>query len=588
MIDYPYLKEQPTSRKTVEVFKGYNRNLRIGAGEFCGMENMTADHNPVLSPRGKRGRIEPLADPKGMFRVPSGALYFTDGDKLLMHSSGMTHTVATGLIETNIHRQFALMGKALIIVPDMKWLDIGNPFSGLHGMGETWKVEAGKVTVSLCKGEELYYEVYQNVTTSPEPPSNPGNQTLWIDNSQSPSCLKQYRALTEEWMDVPTTYLKISGLGDHRFEEGDGITLSGLGDGSNIQVSALNGSHVIRHMGHGEIVITGILDETWEQDCGEYPVTLERMPPQLDFVVEAGNRLWGCIQGVNEIYACKLGDFKNWNVFSGLSTDSWVGNVGASGKFTGAINQGGYPVFYTENSKHKVWPSATGAHQITSTPCLGVEQESYGSLALYNGQLLYLSPEGVCMDDGSGPVTVDQSLAGLACSDGVGAVHQHKYYLCATDRLGKWHLLVYDLRTGLWHREDGAAFLDMVSHEGRLYGAGRGHLWDLTGHEGTPEEKVSWRVRTGDLMLEIPDRKYITRLTLRMSLEPGSKVEIFARYDHEEGLTKLGTAYGRKLGSFSLPVRPRRCDHLQLELQGEGMAKIYSITKTLEKGSELP
>ena len=51
---------------------------------------------------------------------------------------------------------------------------------------------------------------------------------------------------------------------------------------------------------------------------------------------------------------------------------------------------------------------------------------------------------------------------------------------------------------------------------------------------------------------------------------------------------KLGQVYGTELRSFSLPVRPRRCDQLRLKLQGTGMCKLYSITKTLEKGSELP
>ena len=51
----PKLKEIKTSRQMVDVFKGYNRNLRIGDGEFFDMKNMTSDHYPVLSPRGKRG-----------------------------------------------------------------------------------------------------------------------------------------------------------------------------------------------------------------------------------------------------------------------------------------------------------------------------------------------------------------------------------------------------------------------------------------------------------------------------------------------------------------------------------------------------
>ena len=52
---YPKLKELPTQRQTVDVFRGYNRNLRIGDGEFYDMKNMTSGSYPILAPRGARG-----------------------------------------------------------------------------------------------------------------------------------------------------------------------------------------------------------------------------------------------------------------------------------------------------------------------------------------------------------------------------------------------------------------------------------------------------------------------------------------------------------------------------------------------------
>ena len=120
-----------------------------------------------------------------------------------------------------------------------------------------------------------------------------------------------------------------------------------------------------------------------------------------------------------------------------------------------------------------------------------------------------------------------------------------------------------------------------------MYSVSNQKLLDLTGRTGTPEEVVSWMAVTGDLGLELPEQKYITRLTLRLCLEPGATMEIYAQYDREPAWVKLGQVYGTDLRSFSLPVRPRRCDQLRLKLQGTGMCKLYSITKTLEKGSEL-
>jgi hypothetical protein len=43
---------------------------------------------------------------------------------------------------------------------------------------------------------------------------------------------------------------------------------------------------------------------------------------------------------------------------------------------------------------------------------------------------------------------------------------------------------------------------------------------------------------------------------------------------------------GHNLRSFSVPIRQKRCDHFRLRIEGEGDAKIYSVAKTIEEGSD--
>jgi hypothetical protein len=63
MIFYPKLKAKAPYRQRLEVFKGYNHNLRIGSGEFYEMENLTSEDYPVLSTRKKRGQyLDSLQD----------------------------------------------------------------------------------------------------------------------------------------------------------------------------------------------------------------------------------------------------------------------------------------------------------------------------------------------------------------------------------------------------------------------------------------------------------------------------------------------------------------------------------------------
>ena len=44
---------------------------------------------------------------------------------------------------------------------------------------------------------------------------------------------------------------------------------------------------------------------------------------------------------------------------------------------------------------------------------------------------------------------------------------------------------------------------------------------------------------------------------------------------------------GTDLRSFTMPVRPRRCDHLRLRFEGEGKGMVFSLTKTYTHGSDV-
>lgn len=598
MIHYPGLKAAASYRQRLEVFKGLNRNLRIGSGEFSQMENLTSDDYPVLSTRGKRGKILNAVpeECREMYYIPDAGLFYVVNHKeengewaelRLLKPSG---EILSTFVELNQEpKQFALMGKKLIIVPDMIAVDID--ILSHEKIEYVLAIKSGNVYFQMCRDDGTFYGSY---VASSIAPADPADGDYWLELHEDEQRFRQYSATQEEWTFVNSTCVKIwgKGMSNHLFQKNDAVTLSGLGikDGAtnDSRLSALNGRHNVCCVDQDSIVIDGVLVGSAAMDCDDASVIMiERGVPVLNYLVECGNRLWGCAKNTNEIYACKLGDYHNWNCFQGLSTDSWVGTIGTPGEFTGAAVQNGYPVFYKENCKHKVWPSSSGAHQITTVPCDGVEKGSENSIAVFDGTVFYKSKFGVFADDGGGAVEIGQCLGDGTYHSIAGAIHDRKYYLSMLDSKGKSHLFVYDLAKRLWHRESGTAEKLCSGGESLYCSAGK-ELWDLTGNTGEPEEAVAWMAVTGDLGLELPEQKYISRLTLRLCLEPGATLEIFAQYDREQTWVKLGQVYGTELKSFSLPVRPRRCDQLRLKLQGKGMCKLYSITETLEKGSELP
>jgi len=321
---------------------------------------------------------------------------------------------------------------------------------------------------------------------------------------------------------------------------------------------------------------------------------VDRKMPSVDYIIESGNRLWGCKYGVanngevvNEIYASKLGDFKNWNCLMGLSTDSYTASCGTDGQFTGAITHLGYPLFFKENYVHKVYGNYPANFQIQTTACRGVQKDCHKSMAIVNETLFYKARSGVCAYDGSLPTEVSYALGNEAYGDAVGGSHGNKYYISVKDVSGERHLFVYDVSKGMWHKEDDLQVDSFCSCRGELYAISNGKIITMLGTGTKDTEDVEWMVQTGEIGITSPDMKYISRITLRMSMDIGAEVRIYAQYDFNEDWERQCVLTSTNLRSFSIPIRPKRCDHMKLRIEGMGNAKIYSITKTIEQGSEL-
>ena len=578
---YPTLKAPSGRREMLDTFKGYNHNLRIADGEFYDMENMSSSYYPLLSPRGKRGEYATPAAPMGL--IAKDSLCYVDGESFVVNG----YPVDMGLNDEP--KQLVSMGAYVVIMPDKKYintLDLTD-FGSLDASFTT----TADVTFELCTVDG---EAYTDVTVADTEPEEPENLALWIDTSSTPHSLKKYSATSGMWVSIAATYIKISSLGIGKaFAQYDGVTISGV-VGESLQ--DLNATMVIWACGDDYIVVTGILDAVTTQTTDDGAVTVERKMPAVDFVTESGNRLWGCRYGVanngevvNEIYACKLGDFRNWNCFMGLATDSYYASCGTDGPFTGAITHLGFPLFFKENFVHKVYGNYPSNFKVQDTALRGVQRGCEKSLAIVNEILYYKARHAVVAFDGSLPVDVSAAFGEELYSEAAAGAHGNKYYISMRDSKDNWHLFVYDTTRGMWHREDGLRADCFCSCREELYAIDHNtrKIITMLGSGAQDRDKVKWMVQTGVIGTDMPDMKYVSRLLVRLSLEIGARVRLFAQYNSTGGWESLGTFTGTDLRSFSLPVRPRRCDHLRLRIEGEGDAKIYSITKTIEQGSDI-
>ena len=582
---YPTFSVPSSSRDMVDAFKGYNHNLRIGEGEFYDMKNMTSDYYPVLSPRAKRGVYTTAKNPQGL--IAKDTLCYVDGTDIVV--DGYPVNIGLSTAEADCPKQLISMGAYVIVMPDKKWINTLDLTE--YGNIEASFTTRSDVTFTLC---DIDGWEYADTFVSSAEPETPENLDYWIDTSTTPHTLNQYSASSAMWVRVATTYVKISSPGiGAAFQQYDGVTITGI---VNENLLDLNGTMTIWGREDDYIIVVGLCDSVTSQTAAEGAITITRQMPNMDFIIESENRLWGCRYGianngqvVNEIYASKLGDFKNWNCFMGLSTDSYVASCGTDGQFTGAITHLGFPLFFKENFVHKVYGEYPANFQIQTTACRGVQKGCDRSLVIVNETLYYKARSAVCAYDGSLPTEISAALGDAVYSDAVAGAHRNKYYISMKDTDGVYHLFVYDIFKGMWHKEDNLQAVAFCTCRGELYciAHGSNQIITMRGTGKQSSDPVSWMVQTGIIGTSSPDQKYISRITVRMSLELGSRVRFFAQYDSVGDWVPLGNMSGTTLSSFSVPIRPRRCDHLRLRIEGMGEAKIYSITKTTTEGSEL-
>ena len=228
-------------------------------------------------------------------------------------------------------------------------------------------------------------------------------------------------------------------------------------------------------------------------------------------------------------------------------------------------------------------------YQIQTTACRGVQKDCHKSLAIVNETLFYKSRSAVCAYDGSLPVEMSSALGDEAYSDAVAGALGNKYYISMKDTGGKYHLFAYDAKKGMWHREDDTQAVEFCACQGDLYYIDYADkkIKTVRGTGDAHEASVKWTAETGIIGTDSPDKKYISRIDIRMSLKIGTRVFFYVQYDSSGEWEHIFTMQGTSLRSFAVPIRPQRCDHLRLRIDGVGEAKIFSICKTIEIGSDI-
>lgn len=433
-----YIRDTPSSRiRSATTFGGINRANGTPLGEWDTLSGFDLTAYPALrtclpyaySDIVSSGNITG-------YTYRNGVLVYTTADGIYLDGKG-TLTAIQGLSSGD--KTLVNIGAYIVILPDwavINTADAENP-------------------VMIAKGSSLT-----------------GNLLEYNQNQTRPT-VSIYKLF---YVDAPTAEVTASGLA-----VGDSVKLSWTyGKRKMSRQLTINNIGIESYTGSGMTSIgfdtSDIPNTMWfytegrAMDNFRVPritgATIQRVMPDLDYVVEYNNRLWGCSSKNHEIYCSKLGEPLVWGAYSGISTDSWAATVGTDGDFTGACVFNGCVLFFKEDCVHSVYGTKASNFTITTYTVRGVQKGSAKSLCISEGLLYYKAPEGIFTFNGSASSRFDGKLCVDRDSRTACGTADDRYIVMA---MSDGTVYYYDKLHSVWYTRTLLDVISMHNFSGSLY-----------------------------------------------------------------------------------------------------------------------
>lgn len=589
-----YLPTRNKATSVISTFGGINETIAAGTGEFADMKNISTRNYPALSSRCERGPVKAEYPGIKAFLIKNGKpFYIMDGmayydDDAVISVSDEEPKLVVG------------MGAYIVVFPDKFMYNTAD--------GTVSTLEASYKQTSTVTLEPLSYgSAYTKINAE-----GIGNKFSTYDNVTMAGCtLTDYNA-TKIISDAGTDYIVVTGALASFDDVVTGLSsltvtsyASTIGAVSiseeltSAQQTELVGKTVyigstkftVRSIGTAksfyieEFATSSIRPKKGQKvqaTCKTQTsgMTFTRNCPDLDFVVERDNRLWGCSSENHEIYSCKLGDPKNWYNYEGLADDAYAATIASDGDFTGIGKYSSYLIFFKEDKAHILRGDKPSNYSISEKEMPGVKAGCDRSLENIGDTLYYVASDGVYAFAGGQPQKISANLTG-SISDAVCSQYENKLYMSCMYG-GIQTLLVYDSRYGIWDKEDDTAFKFAQYVGGELNYVDGLDCWAVIA--GSRAEDIEWMAESADMQESSIDMKYISKLRLNIMLDVGSYVEIYAQFDGGDWVRKgdfMSTAHK----TYNIPITPQRCSKWRFKLMGHGQFKLLAISRDVGGGS---
>ena len=565
----------PPAEERIIEFKGLNRRDAVEEGEMSDMRNLTSDNYPLLTPRKRRGTytlpegvILPL---KIMARYNRIAMIAKDSEENIgFWYDGQRCEDVVGLSQES---EMVAINTKICFFPEKTYIEIVQDGYG-YIVGDYGHLDLSE---EITTASVVLTQTDAQLTI----PALPSGYTLGYDDAID----IHIRSYTPQGGSLTPTSFDISAAIQEVLDNETTLTI------------VLPRETFIEMTGQGvdQFTISG---------------TIDRFVPDLDCMIEWNNRLWGANNMENIIYACKLGDPKNWHYYQGTGLDSYYAQQGTDGTWTGCAAYSSHIIFFKQNSMSRIYGSSPTNFQITNTQCYGVEEGSSGSVVTVNDVVFYNSVVGIMAYEGGSPYLISDKL-GKKFKYVVGGTDGHKYYASIRTKDFGPELMVLDVERGVWHKEDEPILKDtcqidnrmyFIEHESESMTCSDSLICDsyLLVGSGEPSsgavkivnpvneteiaEDVEWSAVFGPFDEYIENRKIYSRILLRLKRDEDSEVSVYI--SENEGAWELVQKFDpAKTGGDYIPIIPRRCDRYSIKIEGIGKCSIKSLTRKVRRGT---
>lgn len=468
---------------------------------------------------------------------------------------------------------------------DIDALDFCGLLENVEGGALQLDLYSSLQTNTVCKGYvQLNFEGWASTLNSFLVPGD----EIWFSNlpdriftvdAVAPCSIVLSDADLETYFDSQTIPIEIyRKVGDNNFDEikiGDTVEITGCVNTTN------NITFIVENVQGNTICAAEDVFSEGEEET----FTIRRKMPQLDFVCEKDNRLFGVSNTDKTIYVSALGDPTSYFIYSGLSTDSFSVAVGGEGNFVACNKYSDSVLFWKKNKLYKLIGSSPSDFAIYSYDVDGVDEHAHKSIQIINETLYYKGSCGVYAYNGAVPALISECFGEKRFTDAVAGTDGRYYYLSATDVAnGQSYLLSYDTRTGLWLIEERIKCLDFARTSDGLYYATEDGVYKMG--EESRGTKFEWLARWAPIYELINGKRSYSRILMRVSLPRGSYITVKIRCDGG-AWQEAGKIIGRTENVVPITIPINRCDKFELELSGNGECTILDIMREYHVGSEI-